>query len=726
MKKQVLSLAVLGLVFSGTAWADVRLPKVFGDHMVLQQEKEIPVWGWADPGEKVEVSLTGGAAVAAVADAKGQWQVKLPAVKAGGGALTLTVAGNNRIEVKDVLAGEVWVCSGQSNMEMRPNDYGPGILNKQQEQAAATYPEMRFFSIPKTPSMTPCPDTNAVWQVMSPATFNECSSTSYFFGRELHKVRKVPVGLLVTAWGGTRIEPWTPLEGFAAVPACKPIAERLVSADPASPVHKEKLETYLKAQEAWIAKARETMQASQSPAVPPLFPGELLPFGNHQEPAMLFNGMVRPILGMGIRGAIWYQGESNRGEGLLYAEKTKALIGGWRQRWGQGDFPFYVVQLAPFNYGGSVTALPEIWEAQTQAAREIPNSGMAVINDIGRLGDIHPPNKQEVGRRLALLALARTYEQKDLVCEGPVFKELKTEGKSMRVVFANTAGKLDTRDGKAPDWFEIIGAGTDYVKADAVIDGDSIVLTAAGVDKPVGVRFAWHQSAEPNLKNGAGLPASAFRAVSPAALQVDDIPVPESKEYRLIYDLNLNNLGAAPAYTVDNRALAGQFSRIAYCLELQKAGEPLKYAYVSLDAFTADAGKIAIPTLASGADFQVKATNLNVFSNVDGITAGTGIAGNLEFWPHNYSAENAAGIAGADAKVYDIGDLKQQPADGYGSMQIHNTAAKQTIIAINNWKNGAGTKADIGIGNSQGQARDWTFTNNAGTYTVKRLRVLVK
>jgi sialate O-acetylesterase len=722
--KQLLVLAVL--VASGPAWADVRLPKVFGDHMVLQQEKEIPVWGWADPGEKVEVGLSGGAPVAAVADAKGQWRVTLPAVKAGGGALTLTVAGKNRLEIKDVLAGEVWVCSGQSNMEMKPNDYGPGILNKQQEKAEANYPEMRFFSIPKTPSMTPCPDTNATWTVMSPATFDGCSATSYFFGREVHKSCKVPVGLIVTAWGGTRIEPWTPPEGFAAVPACKSIAERLTSANPSSPIHKEKLEAYLKAQEAWTAKTREAMQASVPPVAPSAFPAELLPFGSHQDPAMLFNGMVKPILGFGIRGAIWYQGESNRGEGRLYAEKTKALIGGWRQLWGQGDFPFYVVQLAPFNYGGSVTALPEIWEAQAQAAVEIPNTGMAVINDVGRLGDIHPPNKQEVGRRLALLALAKTYGQKDLVCEGPIFKELKVEGKTLRVVFANTAGGLATRDGKAPDWFEISGTGTNYTKAAAVIEGDSIVLTAAGVDKPVAVRFAWHQSAEPNLKNGAGLPASAFQAVSPAALKADDIPVPESKEYRLIYDLNLNNLGPNPVYTADNRALAGQFTRIAYCLELQKAGEPLKYAYVSMDAFTADAGKIAIPTVASGADFQVKAANLNIFSNVDGLATGTGIAGNLEFWPYNYGPDNGAGIAGADAKAYDFGDQKQPPADGYGSMQVHNTGAKQTIFAINNWRNGAGSKADIGIGNSTGKSLDWTFCNNADAYTVKRLRVLVK
>jgi sialate O-acetylesterase len=722
MNKQMASLTVLSLVFSASAWAEVRLPKVFGDHMVLQQEKEIPVWGWADPGEKVEVSLADRAAVAAVADANGQWRVKLAAVKADGKPLTLTVAGNNRIELKDVLAGEVWVCSGQSNMEMRPNDYGPGILNKQQEKTAATYPEMRYFSIPKTPSMTPCLDTSAAWTVMSPATFDGCSATSYFFGREIHRQRKVPVGLIVTAWGGTLIEPWTPSEGFAAVPACAPISERLASANPASPVHKEKLGAYLKAQKAWGAKAHETMQANQSPVAPPSFPGELLPFGSHQDPAMLFNGMVKPVLGFAIRGAIWYQGESNRGDGRLYAEKTKALVGGWRQLWDQGDFPFFCVQLAPFTYGGSVTALPEIWEAQAQAVAEIPNTGMAVINDIGKLGDIHPPNKQEVGRRLALLALAKSYGQKEVVCEGPTFKELKPEDKALRVVFTNTAGGLSTRDGKAPDWFEIAGYGTDFCKAEATIDGgDSVVLRAPGVDRPVAVRFAWHQLAEPNLKNGAGLPASAFRATSPI---IDEVPVPEAKAYRLIYDLNLNQLGATPAYTVDNRAQAGKFSRIAYFLELQKAGAPLQYAYVSLDAFTADAGKIAIPTAASGADFQMKATNLNIVSNVEGIVSGTGIAGNLEFWPNNYSAENAAAIPGADAKVYDFGDQKQDPVDGYGSMQIHNAGAKQTIFAINNWKTGA--KADIGIGNSAGKTLDWTFANNAGAYTVKRLRVLVK
>jgi sialate O-acetylesterase len=229
-------------------------------------------------------------------------------------------------------------------------------------------------------------------------------------------------------------------------------------------------------------------------------------------PIILYNGMIHPIVPFAIRGALWYQGEGNRGDNMLYFEKMKALIGGWRSVWGEGDFPFYFVQLAPFRYGdGNLTALPLIWEAQT-ASLSIPNTGMAVTTDlVDNIADIHPRLKAQVARRLALLALAKTYGKSDLVYMGPVYKSMAVEGSKVRLSFDHVGGGLASRDGKPLTFFEIAGADKKFVKAQAAIDGDAVVVSSDEVKEPVAVRFAWHQEAMPNLQNKEGLPASPFR-----------------------------------------------------------------------------------------------------------------------------------------------------------------------------------------------------------------------
>ncbi|MBU4460697.1 MAG: sialate O-acetylesterase, partial [Verrucomicrobia bacterium] len=458
----------------------------------------------------------------------------------------------------------------------------------------------------------------------------------------------------------------------------------------------------------------------------PPYPPELVPLRGSQDPCSLYNAMIHPLVPFALRGAIWYQGESNHGEGKLYTDKTRALVEGWRGVWNQGPLPFYYVQIAPYQYGEEDPyVLPVFWEAQA-AALAIPDTGMAVIHDIGNLKDIHPRNKQEAGRRLALLALAKTYGAKDIVFSGPVFKSLAPDGAKLRVTFDHAHGGLVTRDGKAPSHFEIVGEGTDFVPAEAVIDGDSVVLTSPACTNPVAVRFGWHKLAEPNLANGAGLPAAPFRAGDVPVMDWLALKVGESKDYRLVYSLDLAKLGATFAYDEDHTAeIAGTFDRIAYFLELQKPGEAPRYVYTSMDAFTTDLRKTGIPALASGAFFQTPVTNLTVLSNVPGLTNGSAMAGgNLEFWPNNYGAPNSASVPGAAADVFDFGDQPGEPRDGYGSMQVHNGAARQTVFAINNWKAGAG--ADLGIGNSEGKTRDWTINNNARAYTVKRLRILIR
>ena len=422
-------------------------------------------------------------------------------------------------------------------------------------------------------------------------------------------------------------------------------------------------------------------------------------FSSNQDPTMLYNGMIHSLVGFPIRGAIWYQGESNHGEGMLYLEKKKALIGGWRELWGQGDFPFYYVQIAPYKYGNEDPAiLAKFWEAQA-ACQSIPKTGMVVINDIATVGDIHPPNKQDVGLRLAQLALKNDYGKKDLVANSPEFDKLEVLSDRLKVTFKNTGGGLKTRDGKAPSHFEVIGVGSNgFQPAVAKIEGDAVVLTSDQAKSPVAFRFAWHMLAEPNLAGGTGLPVGAVRGG-----EVPDFlnSLTIAKEYALVYDLDLSKLSHDIKYDVDNSSKIKAFDRIGYLVELTTADGEERKVFVSMNAFTDDVKKIGIPAIASKARFQMPVVSMDVFSNVNGITTGTKIeTGNIEFWPDNYGMVNSAKISGASDGIYDFGDETAPPADGYGSMQVHNFAAGQTLFAINHWVVGAA--ADLGIGNGPG------------------------
>ncbi len=720
------------LLMLGSLWnpaaarAEIRLPHVFGSHMVLQQEKPLTIWGWATPGETVTVQFDK-ATQTTKANGKGEWKVVLPAMKAGGPYM-LTVSGSSTVTFDDVMIGEVWLCSGQSNME-----FGLGMANNAKEEIAnANHPGIRLLMVDNHWDPQAQSDMKGTWKVCTPESvaqggWNGFSAAGYFFGRELNEKLGVAVGLVEADWGGTRIESWTPPEGFAAVPALKDEFEKVQLGDPRTQLHQQRLGETLNQFEQWDQAARKALTAQEIVPPVPAYPDELRAPHDLQQATALYNGMIHPLEPFPIRGAIWYQGESNLGEGMRYAEHMRALVGGWRQLWGEGDFPFYFVQIAPFNYGGNPAAEAEIWEAQTVAADTIPNAGMAVINDIGNLQNIHPTDKQDVGHRLALLALAKTYGQKDLVYSGPTFKSLTAEGDHLRVTFDHVGGGLKSRDGKPLDWFEIIDADEGgFVKADARIDGDSVVLSAPGVKHPVAMRFAWSGLAEPNLMNAEGLPAGAFRAGQVPKHDWVGMNVPEAKAYQVVYDLDLTKLGAAIKYDVDNHANIHQpFDRIAYFVELQDANMNTQDVFVSMDAFTDDLGKIGVPVFGSGADFQQNVAHLDVFSNVKGIVTGTNLnGGNIEFWPNNYDKPNAANVPNASGDTFDFGDQRTDPADGYGCMQVHNHDAKQTVFAINHWREG--THADIGIGNQSKDNPDWTFAGNAGNYRVMRLKVMVR
>ena len=502
-------------VFASALSAAVRLPAVIGDHMVIQQGKPVAVWGWAAKNEQVTVRLAGREAKARAA-ADGKWRVVFDPLKAGGEALEMTVRGENgpAITVKDIAVGEVWLCSGQSNMEWPL----ASVATPVPELLRAEHPGLRLFFVPKRTSDRPLEDVDAKWAPCTPASVRGFSAIGYYYGLALHEKLGVAVGLIDSAWGGTDIEPWTPPAGFAAVPETKSLlAAQLARYGE----YRKAMEKALPAWEAWARDAQKALKAKAEIPVEPTngeLPGN--PYDNPQAPTTLYNGMIHALTPLAIRGAIWYQGENNRNDGLFYEKKMEALIRGWREVWKLGDFPFYYVELAPFTYGydrntaGSAVLdtqrLPLIWEAQRNSLR-LPNTGMAVVTDIADLNDIHPRNKKDVGARLALWARAEIYGEKDLVHSGPLFKTMTVEGDKARIAFDHVGGGLIANDGQSLTWFEIAGDDHLFYKAEAAVDGETVVVRSVRVAAPRAVRFGWSQIAVPNLANREGLPASPFR-----------------------------------------------------------------------------------------------------------------------------------------------------------------------------------------------------------------------
>jgi sialate O-acetylesterase len=467
-------LPLLALVLASPARADDRpfLSPMFTSNMVLQRGIADPVWGWTSPGQEVSVRIHGKTA-RAVADADGKWMARVGPLPTGG-PYTMTVSGPQNVELSNILVGDVWVCSGQSNMEM-----GIGNVNQAKEEiAAANYPKIRLFTVAKSVATEPRTSLSGKWDVCTPETvaaggWNGFSAVAYFFGRELHRQLNIPIGLIHTSWGGTIAEAWTSAEALDTMPDFQNAVSQV-----------------------------NLMRRRGVTATP----------GNNPNVAtVLYNGMIAPVIPYGIKGAIWYQGESNAGRAYQYRTLLPTMINDWRSRWGVGDFPFYIVQLAnftPLNAQPVDSDWAELREAQSMTAASLPNAGIAVTTDIGDAADIHPKNKQEVGRRLALDALANTYGKK-VEYSGPAFRSMKREGNKIRLRFSHARG-LTARGGQLQG-FSIAGADRKFVWADAVIEGDSVVVSSPQASSPVAVRYGWSNNPPNNLYNAAGLPASPFR-----------------------------------------------------------------------------------------------------------------------------------------------------------------------------------------------------------------------
>ncbi|MEO7317517.1 MAG: sialate O-acetylesterase [Chthoniobacteraceae bacterium] len=508
MKTPTTSLILAATIFTAAAQAAVRLPALIGDNMVLQAEAKANVWGWADPQEKVTVTFADKKGEATTG-ADGMWSVRLTDLKAGTEG-EMTIAGTNTIALKNVIVGEVWVASGQSNMEFAV----AGSLNKDAEIAGANFPRIRMFNLKRSAKAEPQADCTGKWEVTTPEVVGHFSAVGYFFARHLHEKLKQPVGVIHTSWGGTPAEHWTPERVMEADPDFKPAVENWAKVVAAYPAAKAKWD---EAMTEWKTAA-ETAKAAGMPE--PKKPGNPPrggdPFGG---PGCLYNGMIAPVVPYTIQGAIWYQGESNASTAQLYRKLFPTMIMSWRRAWANGglagselpDFPFLFVQLANFRprfEQPTESQWAELREAQLMTL-ELPHTGMAVAIDVGDADDILPKNKQEVGRRLALSAEATVYFQ-DQEFSGPIIGGAQPEEGKIRLSFRSAEG-MKSSDGGPIKGFAIAGEDRVFKWAVVEIQGDHVLVSSKEVPAPVAVRYAWADNPECNLINAAGLPASPFR-----------------------------------------------------------------------------------------------------------------------------------------------------------------------------------------------------------------------
>jgi sialate O-acetylesterase len=496
LKKLLLFLLIFSAKFSLTA--QVKLPALVSDNMVLQQNAKVNLWGWASPNEKINIQLEwSGAVIETTANADGNWKIAVDTPGASEKGYTITINANNKIVLNNVLIGEVWICSGQSNMYFpvgkKEGTWKTGVKNYQEEVKNASFPNIRLFTVLTNASPKPLDDVMGSWKTCSPESINTFSAVAYFFGRELYQKLNVPIGLISTSWGGTKAEAWTSQNVLEKDIAFLPILQQDAKNEK---LYQEKLEAY------YLASINQQIASAANAPKPELKKPKK---EANKTSYVLYNAMLYPLINYTMKGVIWYQGESNSGQANLYRTLFPAMVKNWRDDWKQGDFPFYYVQITPHK-----GQTPDIREAQLLSLKTIPNSGMAVTTDVGDANNIHPIDKQTVGHRLALLARAKTYNENKLVYSGPIYNTMKIKKQKVQLFFDYADSGLK-KEGETLKEFEIAGEDQIFYPADAKIDGKTIVVSSSKVKNPAAVRFAWKAVPEPNLFNNENLPASPFR-----------------------------------------------------------------------------------------------------------------------------------------------------------------------------------------------------------------------
>ncbi|MFC1558439.1 sialate O-acetylesterase, partial [candidate division KSB1 bacterium] len=494
--------AFLLFMFSGEVFADVKLPGIIGSNMVLQRDAEVPIWGWAEPNEGITISFNG-QRITTVTCNEGRWMVYLSPMPAGG-PYNMTISGNNTISLKNILLGEVWAASGQSNMWWTVNR----SKDAEKEIPKADYPNIRLFTVPQVVADEPLEDCEGEWVECSPEVIGEFSAVGYYFGRSLYKSMNVPVGIIHTSWGWTKAESWTSREFLMSSYDFEPIFDRYAKAVEVYPQKKKEYDENISEWEKEAEKLRaEGKKVPRKPGHPlgPLGPRHIW------SPVKLFNGMIAPVIPYRIKGAIWYQGESNTDRAFQYRSLFPTMIRSWRYHWNQGSFPFLLVQLA--NFGETTdkpeeSDLAELREAQLMTL-SVRNTAMASAIDIGASDDIHPKNKQEVGYRLSLAARAIAYGE-DIVYSGPIYSSMRIIGDRIHIKFDHIGNGL-TINGKELKGFAIAGKDREFVWAKAEIKDDKVIVWSQEVPNPISVRYGWGKNPVCNLYNEEGLPASPFR-----------------------------------------------------------------------------------------------------------------------------------------------------------------------------------------------------------------------
>ncbi|MFV0564734.1 MAG: sialate O-acetylesterase [Flavobacteriaceae bacterium] len=453
--------------------AEIKLPALFTDNMLLQQQMEAPIWGWANNNENITISTSWNSKTYQVtADKLGQWKTTLQTPKAGGPYIISVSNGNETKTIKNVLIGEVWLCSGQSNMEMPLKGFsGQPVKGGNEAIVRSNNKNIRFITVPRATVLQPKTDFEGAWEIASPKTASNFSATAWYFGALLQETLQVPVGLIVVSYGGSNIEAWMN-------------------------------EQMLKDFDLELKRPKTESDLKSNP---------------NRVPTTLFNGMLSPVIGYGIKGAIWYQGESNYERPFQYANLFKKMVSSWRELWGQGEFPFYFVQIAPFDYARfhpndkkEKYNSAYLREAQLKASKTINNSGMAVLMDVGEFGNIHPADKEKGGNRLAFFALAKTYGLEGFEYESPEFNAMEIKGSTVTVAFSNVPNGITAYD-KDVLGFEIAGKNKVFYPAQAVLRRKSVVLSSPQVETPVAVRYLFKDFTKAEIFSTGGLPMSSFR-----------------------------------------------------------------------------------------------------------------------------------------------------------------------------------------------------------------------
>ncbi len=503
MKAKVFA-AVLVLLITTAVSANVLLPDVISDAMVLQRDRAVPIWGHADAGEAVTVRL-GGQAKKTTADKDGKWLVQLNAMQSSATPATMIVEGKNKIEVKNILIGEVWLVAGQSNMQRLLSETASGA----EAIAAANHPLIRLFNVNRQVAFKHVPPPLGVWLACTPQSVKQFSAAGYYFGVELQKELNVPVGLINSSYGGSQAEAWTPIPYLLASPDLAPTVDRKKTWDEQRP--RVRVE-YDEALQKWRDEVDQAKAVGAKPQPSPAVPDALR---EYRVASSIYDGMIAPLIPFSIRGAVWYQGESNEARAQQYGILLPTMIRAWRERWGEGDFPFGIVQLPNYRDAKNEPA-DEAWshvrEAQRRTTIALRNTGLIVTIDIGEAHDIHPKDKLDVGRRMARWALVDIYGQKR-PASGPMFSGAKFQGSKIVLTFADAGKGLRIRDGEKLEEFAIAGADHKWFWAEASIVGKNRVeIWSAAVPQPVAARYAFNNNPKhPNLTNETGLPAAPFR-----------------------------------------------------------------------------------------------------------------------------------------------------------------------------------------------------------------------